>query len=68
MKNFEAAKYLDIQYFQILPQQKFLSTEITPHRNNSKSSLFPTLNNIKMSLRDKQFEMKIAVWRASYFS
>ena len=28
-KNFEATKYLDLQYFQILHQQKFPSTEKT---------------------------------------
>ena len=53
MKNFEATTYLDIQHFKILDQHKFLSKEITPHRNNSKSSLFPTRNKVDASLRGK---------------
>ena len=56
MKNFKTTKYLGLQYFQIFFQQKFLFTEITPHRNtvfllvrNHPSFNFYKINKAKVS-------------------
>ena len=65
MKNYEAPNYLDLQYFQILHEQKFLSTEITLYKNNSKSSLIPAWIKSIRVYELNQFEIKIALWRAS---